>query len=778
MKKNVLGVLLLSSLCIPTTLANSSYVNLHAEEATSVVEDDFLVVSPDNCKAIEKVGVGGDGANGNPHGLVPGPWGGSVAIADESYLVYQIDADEGNVLSSLKLDINAKIWNQNDGTAHNENAIKVFISEDNANFNEVTRIGVQGGEFVDLDQIDLTTYVTNKKSIYVKVQLIQTKATGESVDLWMLGVKVAKIKFTSTQTISTPIEDINDITIEDDFTTERNFDAYLKVGVSSDANIHGLVPGPWGANVTIADESYLVYQLLANENKVFESLKLDINAKIWNQNDGTAHDENKIKVFVSTDATNYELVKAYNADGTFDMYDLEQLDLSSYANESTKLFVKIQMVQSKATGTEQELNMLGVKIKSIKFTIKEKEYQGPVIEYTHVKDVFTSVGDTIDAYKVVNANGDYNEHGLVPGTWGSNVEIADESYLMYKLVADDGLFTSLSLAINAKIWNQNDGTAHNENSIKVYAGLTENSLSEVQSLGVSSGHNMSNEFVDFQSITLDSIANGEHTVYVKVALNQSKSLGNVQDLFMVGVKLGSVDFSYTQEAAEMVNITYKGLDGTILATDEKQVKGKMLNGFEAPSVDEYTFDGWYLDETFTTALTTNFRPMENTTIYAKYTILKYEIMYMLDGGINSLNNPLEYTSKDNITLEDPTKEGYVFKGWYTEPTFEEISKIDTIDGTLKADIVLFAKWEKVIDPTPDKPSDDSSEIPSVTPSESPSETSSETISEMPSENSSSASSDNNSSDKPTKKGCKGMASTTGFSLIALLGTLLLKKRKY
>ena len=49
MKKNILSAFLLSTLCFQVALANTSYVNLHAEdEATIIIEDDFTSIKLDN----------------------------------------------------------------------------------------------------------------------------------------------------------------------------------------------------------------------------------------------------------------------------------------------------------------------------------------------------------------------------------------------------------------------------------------------------------------------------------------------------------------------------------------------------------------------------------------------------------------------------------------------------------------------------------------------------------------------------------------------------------
>ena len=72
---------------------------------------------------------------------------------------------------------------------------------------------------------------------------------------------------------------------------------------------------------------------------------------------------------------------------------------------------------------------------------------------------------------------------------------------------------------------------------------------------------------------------------------------------------------------------------------------------------------------------------------------EYKITYDLDGGTVSTNNPTSYTSQsDNIILTNPTKEGYIFKGWTgsngdTANTSVTINKGSTGDKTYKANWV-------------------------------------------------------------------------------------------
>ena len=61
----------------------------------------------------------------------------------------------------------------------------------------------------------------------------------------------------------------------------------------------------------------------------------------------------------------------------------------------------------------------------------------------------------------------------------------------------------------------------------------------------------------------------------------------------------------------------------------------------------------------------------------------------MDGGTNA-DNPTTYTVDDAITLADPTKEGFTFKGWMLNgKAVTQIQKGST------GDITLTATWEEI-----------------------------------------------------------------------------------
>jgi len=69
------------------------------------------------------------------------------------------------------------------------------------------------------------------------------------------------------------------------------------------------------------------------------------------------------------------------------------------------------------------------------------------------------------------------------------------------------------------------------------------------------------------------------------------------------------------------------------------------------------------------------------------------ITYVLNGGINSSDNPSTFGITETVMLKEPTRNGYTFNGWYTNAecsgTNNQVYKISS--GTNK-DITLYAGW--------------------------------------------------------------------------------------
>lgn len=70
----------------------------------------------------------------------------------------------------------------------------------------------------------------------------------------------------------------------------------------------------------------------------------------------------------------------------------------------------------------------------------------------------------------------------------------------------------------------------------------------------------------------------------------------------------------------------------------------------------------------------------------------YGITYKLNKGKNNSKNPAAYYN-EKVKLQNPSRKGYAFKGWYTDKKFKK--KITTIKKGTKKNYTLYAKWEKI-----------------------------------------------------------------------------------
>ena len=118
-----------------------------------------------------------------------------------------------------------------------------------------------------------------------------------------------------------------------------------------------------------------------------------------------------------------------------------------------------------------------------------------------------------------------------------------------------------------------------------------------------------------------------------------------------------------------------------------------------PTREGYTFDGWYTEKEFENKVTViSIGSVGNKTFYAKWIknseeLIEYNIKYELDGANELLNPVVKYTIEDEVTLLIPSKEGYIFDGWYTEQDFK--NKIIKIEKGHTGDITIYAKWIKI-----------------------------------------------------------------------------------
>ena len=133
-------------------------------------------------------------------------------------------------------------------------------------------------------------------------------------------------------------------------------------------------------------------------------------------------------------------------------------------------------------------------------------------------------------------------------------------------------------------------------------------------------------------------------------------------------------------------IAYEGLaDGTHSNASEYTIESETIVLQDASRVG-YDFVGWYDGEQEVTEIASG--STGDKTLTAKWQAITYTISY--DGLMNGTHsNASEYTiESDTIVLQDASRVGYDFVGWY-----DGKQKVSEIESGSHGDIVLTAKWQ-------------------------------------------------------------------------------------
>lgn len=170
------------------------------------------------------------------------------------------------------------------------------------------------------------------------------------------------------------------------------------------------------------------------------------------------------------------------------------------------------------------------------------------------------------------------------------------------------------------------------------------------------------------------------------------------------------DVKYSLSGHDTVEtyITYEDGEYAYIYIDGKFVGVNLgKDGIEGTNDDRNEFTNQYYDDnnllgytktSTTSELTDEFKEfLQYQTLFGKdtYVILRpslaiRDISYELDGWINDEDNPSAFVLGRGIELKDPVKDGYTFKGWYSNP---ELTELFNSSDSISEDIVLYAKWD-------------------------------------------------------------------------------------
>lgn len=154
-----------------------------------------------------------------------------------------------------------------------------------------------------------------------------------------------------------------------------------------------------------------------------------------------------------------------------------------------------------------------------------------------------------------------------------------------------------------------------------------------------------------------------------------------------GTPSGNSGDNNGESKVEKVTITFD-TDGGDALSSQTINKGDTIT-LPTPTKKGYSFDGWYVGDTQWDGKTVS----ADTKVTAKWTLLEFEINYIVENGENNEINVSIYTVEDGFVLGEPTVFGkyYEFFGWILvleneEKPIEKIEKGTVGTLTLKADI--------------------------------------------------------------------------------------------
>ena len=172
----------------------------------------------------------------------------------------------------------------------------------------------------------------------------------------------------------------------------------------------------------------------------------------------------------------------------------------------------------------------------------------------------------------------------------------------------------------------------------------------------------------------------------------------IQSYKTITINLGEKSVSFNTIVVEKHQIEYYIVTLDTLGGNNIQPirvrKGDSIQ-IPVPTRSEYIFDGWYSNLEFTgNTFSGLYTPNSDITLYAKWHIVEYELVYNLNypgGGIfKSISIPSGSTVDLSSTVN---RTGYTFIGWNTQADDSGINYSPGASFTITKDTTLYAKWQ-------------------------------------------------------------------------------------
>ena len=241
--------------------------------------------------------------------------------------------------------------------------------------------------------------------------------------------------------------------------------------------------------------------------------------------------------------------------------------------------------------------------------------------------------------------------------YDSNKEKVDEFEMQY----NTGKYTMMYLKENSTYYLEfssentpNENTGYGNYNIKIDVIDDDYSGNSIFSKDIKYNTTYQGKIDAAQDVDFVKFNSNNNTTFVLHMINYS-TVNNI--------KIELYDFN-GQEVFS--NDVFPGFNGDIIIKDNLQKNATYFMSFSSEGVASYNFN---------------------------LSQMKYNINYVLNGGINNSENPNQFIAGTSIVLKSPTREGYNFVEWYIINEDGEEQKIkDT--SSLLGNTTIYAKWNK------------------------------------------------------------------------------------
>lgn len=154
-------------------------------------------------------------------------------------------------------------------------------------------------------------------------------------------------------------------------------------------------------------------------------------------------------------------------------------------------------------------------------------------------------------------------------------------------------------------------------------------------------------------------------------------------------------------SAVAYTVTFYDPDNKTNISTETVKQGNSVSKPTDPTLDDYVFDGWYTDSTFSTEFDFNGSAITgNVTIYAKWKEVQesstYTVTFDVGGGTYIAPQDIVVGGYAIKPVTPPVRAGYLFEGWYVDSDYTEVFDFDV---RISGNTTVYAKWSEDADVT-------------------------------------------------------------------------------